>query len=761
MKNQQLTRSIALCVVAVALWFAPWWMGGQVLAPLDVLHEMMEPWRDGNQEITAKNHIVSDSVDQYLVYRMLAEEGFRNEGRVGWSSLTYGGTAQYANTMALYQDWTMQLHRWFDFWTAWHLGLMGQMMIAACGMLLWLRGRGVGDGWAVCGALLFAFNSQFITWINHRWALGAFCWVPWIFWAIDARKRGGCPAVWLVPGFIALAFLGGTLQHAALVVLAVMALWLEEALDANNRPAHAQARLLGRYAAWGLTALALAAPMWLPCVDSFLTTDNLGLHTGLHGKAAGVYPAGPLQPLFNLAAYPGQVFPSVFGRSDSLDLLKVFKSELFYVVYFGSLPVLIGYLSLWARRVPVVARILIAAGLLLPLTPLVRPLYQRLFLLFIIGGILAFTHWMRHAPEASRRLVVRRAGIATIVAASAWLLASVAMHLRRDWLDGVVHARLGGMGAGSSFGYFEAWMDGRIARFIDDLFIWSPHHLWPLLLWVAVLAGLALTLGRGRMRPAGRLLAGVAVVLEVLLFASKWVVWSDPEKHPLFPQTAESRLLQEHVGRDGRVTTMIHPAHHMARTPFVPNTLAAYGIASIQGYDSILPDGMNMAAMGTFDPVVLGPLGVSHLMTWSGNSDVPDGWQLVANTATMALYENPHRVPRYAGFPAGGGPGIPLVETTGHENRRAIVIPPGLSAVRIAENHAQGWQYRLDGGTWTDVARAGDASMMVPVTGVSASLVELRYQPPLRRIGFAIAGAGAIAWLGIAAVAGMKAGKST
>ena len=740
----------------VLLWFSPWWVSGRNLAPLDLLNEMMQPWRGTSEAGTAKNHIVSDAVDQYLVYRMVAAESYAKEGWLGWSSLTYGGTAQYANTMALYYDWTMQLHRWFSFWTAWHLGIVAQVLIAAAGMLLFLRGRGIGALWACCGALAYAANSQFVVWIYHRWTLSAFCWVPWIFWSID-RYRKGRRSFWsLVPAFMSLAFLGGTLQHAAFVVLAVMAIWAEEAI-AHGRSMKAQSQLLVRYAIWGLLGVGLAGMMFLPCVDAFLVSNRLGLHMGMHGKASmGAYPEGILQPFLNLAAYPLQIFPSLLGRCESVDILKLFKSELFYVAYFGSLPVLIAFIALFKRQTPIIARLLIGAGLFLPLTPLVRLLYQRLYLLFIIGGIIAFTHFMESASAETKKRIFKIAAWMVSFGMLIWSALSVFLQMKHAELQTLLYQKVGS--SGGSFGYFHEWVHGRLDKFLADLLIWSPQQVVPLALFIVALIGLRLTASsHERIKKCGSWIVALTVVLEVTLFGYRWVVFTDPTKSPLYPTTPEVTALLKHVGQGGRVTTMIEETgNHMAVTPFVPNTLSPYGIATIGGYDSIMPNGMMRVDDPRRDAKSLSRVGVTHLITYPQNSAVGSDWSRVWQSPSMALYENSVPMARYLGFHSSdekdrffqdqsGATGIKLEERTHLENSREILSPFPLRWIRIAENQADGWEYRdqKSSSTWIPVKRAPDASMLLDLSSFppDSTTIQMRYNPPLRRLGLIFSGA--------------------
>jgi hypothetical protein len=756
---RQTGASLAICLAVVLAWFSPWWAGGLNLAPLDLPGEMMQPWRGGGEPGVAKNHFVSDAVDVILPYHLFAADSFRTEGQVGWSDLTFGGNAQYANTMALYDDWAMQLHRWFDFWTAWHLGLLGQVFLASSGMVLLLRGRGANVVWSSCGGLLYAANSQFAAWIYHRFTLGAFCWVPWILWTIDSHRRGKRWGWGTVPVFIALAFLGGTLQHAAMVALAVMAGWGDEAWQAWRRKGLetdkwlTQARVVGRYAVWGILGTGLSAFMMLPCADALMTSIGLGLHTGIFGNANnGMYPEGILQPLCNLAAYPLQVFPSALGRCNSLDLLKLFKSNLFFIAYIGSIPTLIAYLAIARKDTGTLARLLILIGLLLPLTPAVRYLYQRLLILFLLGGTMAFVAFIEHSKDESRRNLCKVAGWTAGLLAAGWLAASTILWLFGQKLLASLHDRILTAGAGSSFRGCQKWLETRADNFAADLFIWSPQQAIPLLLLAMALWGLGWTASRiTTRRNAGSVLLATAAVLEVTVFAARWVVWTDPAKYPLFPETPESAALKEHVGHDGRVSTMIHPTDHLSKTPFVPNTLVPYGIATISGYDSIIPDGMLLPNESPGDAEMLGRFAVSHLVTWAGNPDIPKPWERTWSSETMDLYRNPLVVPHYAGFTndaslrtfheGGRFNGIVLQEQSSLVNQRRIEVPAGITCLRIAENQAPGWIYRVDGGKWKNVGRAVDATMEIPLlSSEGKKIVDIEFTPPLRTMGWTVTG---------------------
>ena len=163
--------------------FYPALFGGRILAPLDITTRMMAPWKETANGAKAHNHNVTDAVVQYLPYRIAAERSLLEDGYIGWNPYAMGGYSLAGNTMALPGSWTMQLHRFLSFKDAWNLGLYAEFLIGGFGMLVFLRSRNLP--WAACllGAVAYMANSQFVIWMYHRWALGSFCWMPWVLWS--------------------------------------------------------------------------------------------------------------------------------------------------------------------------------------------------------------------------------------------------------------------------------------------------------------------------------------------------------------------------------------------------------------------------------------------------------------------------------------------------------------------------------------------------------------------------------------------------
>ena len=741
--------SLVALVAAILLAFSPWWLGNRLFAPLDILHELYEPWAAGDPDVEVLNHFTTDSVTQVLIYHRFAQESFAADGQIGWNSLEFGGIPAYANTSAGFADWSMQLHRVFDYWAAWHLGLISQFLVAGSGMWMFLRSQGIKSWLATLGGLAYAGNSQFIIWIYHRWALAAFAWIPWMLWAMFKWHAGARKMWWLVPLTMALAFVGGSLQHNAyvlLVVLVVVASWL-------SSPHPGRWRLVGHAAAWAILGWSLAAFSELPETLAFF--DNLRT-----GQARGAIGEGWSLPgiIRSVGFMVLQPFPSLLGSPRSLDAGRLLDRGLFDIAFFGLIPTVVAYRTLILRQAPLAARLLMATGLIVPLTPLVGPLYFRVQILFVVGGIWAFTwYWQNWTPSAgSTRKLFITGGLALTAASGFSLLVS----LYRERLERTAAAFIESqLAAGeATFGVYRTWMLERAQRFVAELPLWSSRHL-PFL--IAGGAGLvALILRRRRPVPATAILAS-ALLVELAAFAGGWVSVIDPQRFPPYPLTVDLGAVQ-HIVAGERVFVVQDPGRPRL---LPPNTLAWYGVANIEEYESIRSPSMWQAAEFRADSQTLGSLAVGYAISYPDKSDIGNGWELAYRGQTLAVWKNSNSLPRYLGLPDStpwddprellARPGRPVEAAAGStDNRRYLQVPREVGAVRVAENWSEGWLYRLAEGAWQEVERANDASMLIPIASSTIEQeVEMVYSPRRRTYGAALTGAASIAALVTALVA--------
>ena len=217
--------------------------------------------------------------------------------------------------------------------------------------------------------------------------------------------------------------------------------------------------------------------MFAPCLQAFVDSSAAGHPRGTLGYEGGLL--GPLlQPVMAVCS----LFPSALGSARTIDLAKIFKADLFNIVYFGFLPLLIAFYCLGSNKCPRAARSLMLAGLILPLTPLGGLLYQRVSLLFIVGGVWAFAEFWDHVDAASARSIGTKCLVAFGAITVVWILGSVVLVTHHSQVLNLLKDRAAGNLSAAHFGMFRDWMYDRVERLVDESSIWSARQIAPCVL---------------------------------------------------------------------------------------------------------------------------------------------------------------------------------------------------------------------------------------------------------------------------------------
>lgn len=698
----------AMLLGLVLLFFSPWFVVGRVLAPLDIVREMYLPWRGESTHPSVHNHFVSDAVTQYLPYRMVAERSFEQDGYVGWNPLIFGGTAQSSNTMALSYDWAIQLHRIMDFWNAWHLGLIGRFLIAGFGMMVFLRSRGCGPWVSAAFGVAYMMNTEFVGWIYHQWALASFCWMPWFLWAMHRTREKTMRFGALAAIFLTMALLGATLQHSAFIIIAMACVllgWIIERRDWRETKIVVLVGLLGA---------GLAASMLEPTMMGFIENLRAG-----HVRGGLIYAAGPLQPFMMAMAWPLTVYPFVLGSVQTLDLTKALVPGGLSFAFFGTIPVVLAIAGFLSRRVPWAAKLLVIAGLVIPLTPLVGLLYQRVSLLWILGGCWAGAVWLSTASEADVTKFAQWCWRVLMAAVLLWVVASIVLLVFRGALETLIVARVQAVAPSSQFGIFTDWMRVRATNLLGYLCVWNPWQL-------TGLTGLALSIwgmtrtGSKAFWPSVALMAGIAIQLSV--FWWQWTTWS-VERDP-YRKSELVRIVQEEVGSSGKLAQISGPP---AEVMFPPNTLVPLGVAVAGGYDSIHPQGMGSPSGKVWDFP-----GTTHFL---GRIDEerPASWREVWSDGQWILLRNP--APSLGVVTLRSGLQVPLRPqdfNRGSFNTMEAAVPAGTERLEIFSNWNRGWKWKDSTlGVWagTNPGPAGGVEIVFDHPVEMARAVPLRFDP--------------------------------
>jgi len=718
---------------AAVIAFSPALFRGKILAPLDITTTLLAPWEENAHGSKPHNHNPTDAVTQYLPYRIHAEKSLREDGYIGWNPYSMGGSSLAGNTMALPGSWTMQLHRFLRFDQAWNLGILAEFLIAGMGMLVFLRSRGLP--WLACvlGAIAYMGNSQFIIWIYHRWALSSFCWMPWVLWSSAAGLswRNADLRQWLLPVFLTLALLGSSLQHMVFVAIACGCIAGGGLIDFKT--SYKQWPVIACWALAFVFALAMASFTIVPQVLAYLTNVDIG-----HVRGGIGYPEGPVQPAFNLLAIPAQIWPWLLGDPQTIDSWRLLKSGFMNLAYLGTIPMILAVAGLFVKSMPRQAKWLIVAGLLIPLTPLVGPLYHRVQLLFLLGGAWMAAEMMARLPDTSPKLLIRTVSLVVFAIGAALLVGTCLPGSVREKIENQVVAKSVASSEGSNFGGDKEWVARRARGWTDRFSLTHPRTAWVYGLLLLGSGGLILS-SLPRTAHCGNVVILGTTSLELFTLFQLWTTFSDP-RDLLPPHPAIERV--RYAAGSNRVL------QRNSEVPFAdifatPNLLSAYLIPSVDAYESIQYRSTSIALAKENSAMRLDLAGVG--ISVQPESSTPDAgtsdWPVSETISGYAIRKNP-RLP--AALAAGIGPvpetcdqavaalnrAIPLQSFEQTMNHRSFEVPAGSTWVRISQNWHEGWRWKTTGGDWKPFSPGPDAACWITQPSSSSpSRIEARFFP--------------------------------
>jgi hypothetical protein len=398
------------------------------------------------------------------------------------------------------------------------------------------------------------------------------------------------------------------------------------------------------------------------------------------------------------------------------------------LAYLGTIPMLLAILGIFRKKMPPAAKWLVIAGLLIPLTPLVGPLYHRVQLLFLLGGSWMAAEMLAEISGTAFRKLVRPIS-AVVVALGIALTAGTLLPAGiKESIDHQIVMKALSASAGSSFGDDRSWIESRAKNWISRFSWASPETVWVFGLLAVGTCGLAISTGRNTaMVVVGNVAILFATSLELFTFFQNWTTYSDLGQ--LSPKNPAIEQVRNFTGRN-RVFQRV-PDLGFTEIFATPNLLASYFIPSVDSYESIQYRS-SMVVLSRLAPDV------------QPKEDIPlDGtthWPIVATVAGFSVRKNLD-VP--SPVTAGNGP---TPETAAHilaslslaksispsletMNRLTFEAPAGSTWIRISQNWHEGWRWKTPEKNWQSFRNGPDAACWIDAPPPGGGQIKVQFFP--------------------------------
>lgn len=590
--------------------------------PADLLGDLF-PWKaDGGGTQAPWNVLRFDGITQFYGWRLTAAQSMQSGHIPLWNPYAFaaqGGTPLLANSQSapLYPPhWILfDLFPASQIWRAFGLSVAFHLLVALGGMYRFLRSLPVGRISACLGAMVWGLSGPVVTWLALPTFLAVTCWLPVLLWLLKtahekAGTKTGTLALAGAGGVGGLTLLAGHLQMAFYVLLA--AFLYGAFLAWQFPPRHATAKNVGRTswlrwisgacACFGI-AFCLALPQLLPSLE-LSRQSHRAANGGPTTSAYASYVANALPPR-NLVTL---LVPDFFGHPNKNNgAYWNTNNYAEWAVYVGVLPLILAVFALalpWKN----------AAAFGLPKERGFAVVLMGLSLLLALGTPAnAVFFWgvpgYNQTGNPARCLVLWAFAAAVLAAMGAEAGANPAVPTATAVSAGTARAKRRAALIALLVPVFLAAIGASLAsRFAADALPRTPFsELMALALpslqracvWLVLGSGTLLALVRGpeRYRRPAHVLCVLIAAADLLAFGVGYNPTASPAS--VFPVTPGIVFLKTNAPN-----TLIAPINRgwslgnmpPRRAVLPPNTLTAYGLHDVAGYDSLFPGAYKMRA---------------------------------------------------------------------------------------------------------------------------------------------------------------------
>jgi|GEM_PF-2206691 len=625
-----------LCVT-----FYPYLFEGKIMLPTDMFDTMTAPFNAEYGPPQAQNHYFFDAIVQTYPYKIETQRALQNGRLAFWNTHILGGYPQYAETLSNNFDPTNILFLWLPAITAIHLQIFLQIFIAGIGMLMLLRFLGVMRWVNLLFSVAYMLNGMFIATFVIRWAIGSFCWVPFIVFMM-ARFLSSNDHRDLLYGivFIALSYVGGNIQSSFYIVciIAAVLLWYPSTFSLLKR---------GGLIFLAITSsVLLSAIMWMPILQLLYQVLFCGGSLNSTSVYVGYSIAHRLLSLPMLIVFP---FPEVLGSPQifspriiaGLDITNFNGSIGFIPAVFA----ISGCIAFWRKKTLRPFIILILAALFLPiLTPLYALLYHRVFMVasfaMCVVGARYFEIFFSDAKLRLRTLKLSSIGLMAILIVLT--IVSIIFTVMHHSLAARMHTLLEPKLLSSTFGIGNgSWMFGRIEKTIQFYSFYSPH-LWLPVLLAAFSLGVLWQFHRSKLEKTSTIaMISMATFAQLILFARMTLPSIDPVKFPVYPKNKIVSFLQSDTSGSRYYTW-----RDTIREPIIlsANSSNVYNLCDFNGYESLTSRSLSVLynkriPKDSLDLRLLGLASVRYILTGSRVIQSPNALRTFSADGVI-VYQN-------------------------------------------------------------------------------------------------------------------------